>query len=132
MTSAHLQMIETSLGIILPETYKCAMAPFPWPAYQGSTETSLWDDPVAIINQTNAQRAGFGGAPPWPTHYVVIGDEDDACPYALDCQTGTVIWTDHGYLNENPLAKFPNVAELVANGMSVWAAAPLKPWWKIW
>lgn len=42
--------------------------------------------------------------PESPPQYVYIGDEDDACPYALDCENGSVTYTDHGDLME-PLAQ---------------------------
>ena len=35
-----------------------------------------------------------------------MGDEADACPYALDCQTGRLIHTDKGHLNRPPLADY--------------------------
>ena len=53
MTSLHLRTIEASLGINLPDAYKNMMAAFPWPALQGSTEVSVWDDPTPIVEQTN-------------------------------------------------------------------------------
>jgi len=65
-----------------------------------------------IVDRTQEQRAGFAGGQPWAHQYVYIGDEDDACPYALDCDTGSVIYTDHGDLKK-PLARFASVAEFV-------------------
>jgi hypothetical protein len=115
-------VIEAALGVVLPEAYKNVMASFPWPAFRDSTEASLWDNPTAIVDQTKAQRAGFGGAPPWPAHYVMIGDESDACPYALDCKTGAIVQTDHGNLKNQPLATFHSVAELVAETTQAWEA----------
>ena len=131
MTPQQLQTIESSLGVLLPEQYKKVMASYPWPAFQGSTEASLWDDPDAIIEQTTAQRAGFGGTPSWPTQFVVIGDEDDACPYALDCATGRIIQTDHGNMRLAALADYASIVELLSELRPIYDEAR-KRWWKVW
>jgi hypothetical protein len=132
MTTQQLQMIESTLNVVLPEAYKQVMASYPWPAYQGSTEASLWDDPSAIVEQTQAQRAGFGDSPQWPQNFVVIGDEDDACPYALDCATGRIVQTDHGNLKVQALAEFLSIAELVAEARLDYDGTTRKSWWKVW
>jgi len=70
--------------------------------------------------------------PPWPTEFVVIGDEDDACPYALNCTTGRIIQTDHGNLKKAPLQEFDDMARLVAELRKTYEGVVRKPWWKIW
>ena len=132
MTSHHLRTIEASLGINLPASYKNVMAAFPWPTFQGSTEVSLWDDPTPIVEQTLEYRSGFGGAPPWPAEFVVIGDEEDACPYALNCTSGRIIQTDHGDLKKTPLREFDDITELVAELRKTCDGLVRKSWWKIW
>ncbi len=72
-------------------------------------ELSLFDDAELNIERTLEYRRGFGGAPPWPADYVHIGDDDDACPYALHCGDGTILKTDHGNLTKRPLAAFASV-----------------------
>ena len=126
MTPLDLRSIEASLGVVLPSAYKEFMA-----TPQSSANTSFWDDADEIIKQTKAQRKGFGGAPPWPADLVVIGDEEDACLYALDCRTGTVVQTDHGNLDSKPLATFGSVAELIEATAEAMEAAR-KPWWRFW
>jgi hypothetical protein len=132
MTSQELRAIESSLGITLPHEYKTAMAAYPWPAFQGSQEASLWDAPAPIIEQTLEYRSGFGGAPPWPAEFVVIGDEEDACPYALKCTSGRIMQTDHGNLNKAPLQEFDGIKELVCELRKTYDGLVRKPWWKIW
>jgi len=132
MTPQELQTIESCLGVVLPEAYKQVMASYPWPAFEGSTAASLWDNPAAIVEQTTAQRAGFGGAPSWPTQLVVIGDEDDACPYAIDCTTGSIIQTDHGNLQAEALADYPSISELLSVLRPIYDGQTRKPWWNVW
>ena len=111
---------------------KHVMASFPWPEFQGSAEVSLWDDPTPIIEQTLEYRAGFGGAPPWPAEFVVIGDEEDACPYALNCNSCRIIQADHGNLKKTPLQEFDGIKELVCELRKTHDCIVRKPWWKIW
>jgi len=132
MTSQQLRTIESSLGVALPDVYKSEMTAFPWPAFQGSSEASLWDDPTQIVEQTLEYRSGFGGAPPWPAEFVVIGDEDDACPYAINCTTGRIIQTDHGNLKNPPLQEFDQITDLVSELRKIYDGFVRKPWWKIW
>lgn len=132
MNAKDISKIETALGVSLPQSYKSAMCPFLWPAYEGTTDASLWDDANAIVEETLAQRKGFGGAPPWPKNLIVIGDENDACPYALDCDTGRVIYTDHNRLEEEPLDEFSDLSKLIEQVRDTWEKALEKPWWKFW
>lgn len=132
MTLDQLRSIESALAITLPDAYRSTMAAYPWQAFHGSAEASLWDDPEPIIDQTRAYRSGFGGAPPWPTEFVVIGDEDDACPYAINCTTGRIIQTDHGNLKKTPLQEFDQITDLVSELRKTYDGLVRKPRWKIW
>jgi hypothetical protein len=85
-----------------------------------------------IIQRTLEQRSGYEGAPAWPSQFVVIGDEDDACPYALDCSTGRIIQTDHGNLKKTPLLEFTGITELVDEINETYDGLEQKPWWKFW
>lgn len=109
MTLAQLSRMETQLQVRLPTAYKDVVASFPWPEFTGSTEFSLWDDDSLNIKRTLEYRAGYGGAPSWPADYIHIGDDDDACPYALRCSDGTILKTDHGNLTAQPLATFESM-----------------------
>ena len=110
MSDEDLNRIETALQVRLPETYRSVMLTLPAGRYDGY---SLHEDASMIADRTNEQRSGYAGGQPWPQQYVYIGDEDDACPYALDCETGAVIYADHGNLAK-PLARFDSVTEFVA------------------
>lgn len=113
MTHQETTLMEEKLQVTLPTTYKQTVTSFPWPEFAGGTEFSLWDDAALNVERTLEYRDGYGGAPPWPSDYVHIGDDDDACPYALRCSDGTIVKTDHGNLTARPLAKFASVEEFV-------------------
>ena len=106
-------MMEEQLQVTLPTAYKDVVAPFPWRDFAGGTEFSLWDNAALNIERTLEYRKGYGGAPPWPLDYVHIGDDDDACPYALGCSDGTIVKTDHGNLTTRPLATFGSIGIFV-------------------
>jgi hypothetical protein len=109
MSEADLNQIEQGLGVRLPESYRSVMLALPSGRYGGY---SLHEDASMIVERTKEQRAGYAGGQPWPLQYLYIGDEDDACPYALDCESGSVTYTDHGNLTE-PLAHFASVSDFV-------------------
>jgi hypothetical protein len=109
MSEADLNQIEAALEVRLPESYRSVMLALPMGQYDGY---SLHEDVSKIVSRTKEQRSGYAGGQPWPHRYVYIGDEDDACPYALDCESGSVTYTDHGNLAE-PLARFGSVTEFL-------------------
>jgi hypothetical protein len=113
MTLEHLTLMEQQLHVTLPTAYKQVVTTFPWPEFAGGTEFSLWDDAALNVERTLEYREGYGGAPPWPLDYIHIGDDDDACPYALRCSDGTVVKTDHGNLTARPLARFASMETFV-------------------
>ena len=106
-------MMEERLQVTLPNAYKKAVADFPWQQFAGSTRFSLWDDAALNIERTLEYREGYGGSPPWPLDYVHIGDDDDACPYAMRCSDGTIVKTDHGNLIKPSLERFASVEAFV-------------------
>jgi hypothetical protein len=113
MIHEELTAMEQQLQVTLPDAYKQIMLSYPWPQFASTTDSSLWDDAALNIERTLEYRAGYGGAPPWPLEYVHIGDDDDACPYALRCSDGTIVKTDHGNLRERPLKEFASPDALV-------------------
>src|SRR4030095_5922549 len=113
MTNDDHSMMEQRLQVQLPAAYKAAVVPYPWPELANSTHYSLWDDAALNVKRTLEYRAGYGRAPAWPLQCVHIGDDDDACPYALNCSDGTIIKTDHGNLTKTPLDTFPDAHAFV-------------------
>lgn len=99
MTNGDIRKIEGTLNVELPPP--CA-AFLTSPRPSEIDEVTISADPDQIIQWTQQQRNGFGGAHPWPPEFVCLGDESDACPYALNCSTGALIRTDHGALEKNP------------------------------
>ena len=95
MTESDIALIEQSLGVKLPEAYRSLMS-----GEESSrlAEGGIFDDAGLIIERTKEYRGGYEGAPAWPNHLVYIGDQEDACPYALDSLTGSIVQVDHGVL----------------------------------
>jgi hypothetical protein len=113
MTLENLKMMEVRLHVTPPSDYKGVLLAYPWPEFAGGSEFSLWDDAVLNVERTLEYRNGYGGAPAWPSDYVHIGDDDDACPYAMSCSDGTIVKTDHGNLTARPLSRYGSVETLV-------------------
>lgn len=111
MTSFDIAAIEEKLGLKLPADYRTVLC---GPDAARLDEAGLFDDASLIVRRTKEQRAGYGGAPPWPDSVVYIGDQEDACPYALDVISGCIVQTDHGNLSSRPLARYANILELAA------------------
>src|SRR5689334_7515982 len=112
MNREQLTMMEQQLQVTLPTAYKQLLMDFPWTEFAGGTRFSLWDDAALNIKRTLEYRQGYDDAPPWPPDYVHIGDDNDACPYALCCSDGTIVKTAYGKLTF-PLATFGNLDEFV-------------------
>jgi hypothetical protein len=111
MTQEDLIMMEERLKITLPPAYRDLLANYPWPKSIGAAQLSLFDDAALNIERTLEYRRGYGGAPPWPADYVHIGDDEDACPYAMRCSDGTIVKTDHGNLQARPLESYASVGD---------------------
>ena len=129
MIPSDIDKIEEALAVRLPEQYRVAI--------QGAdaselSKYGLFDDAALIIERTLEQRVGYGGAAPWPQPFVYIGDQEDACPYALDCTSGIVVHSDHGSLQET-LGRYGSVRELTAGLLDeTEAQAPRPGWWRFW
>src|SRR6266481_560515 len=110
VNTTGLQSIERELGLRVPAGYRR----FQLERSSSKVDTtSVSDDSAIIIEKTFEYRCGFGGAPAWPMDVLWIGDEDDACPYALCCSTGEVMQSDHGNLGEKPLSRYVNFDSFV-------------------
>jgi hypothetical protein len=101
MTETDLQLIERELGIILPDSYKRALVPFPIPALVGNTDYPLWDDAQALIRLNRDLRKGTRFSPAWPTHFFAIGDPhgDELIAIDLRAPNAPVWWLDHGFID---------------------------------
>ena len=76
---------------------------------------SLIDNAESIVEATLLYRNGFMGLEPWQVNLIYIGDEADACPYILNCNTGTVIRSEKGDIKKPPLAEFKNLNEFLSS-----------------
>lgn len=106
LTNNDVARIESALSVRLPSEYVTFLTQER--SYATIDETTALSDADAIIEATQEYRRGFAGLPPWPHCYIYIGDEADACPYALDTESGRVIRMDKGNLDRRPLAEYPS------------------------
>lgn len=112
-SDSDVARIESGLNVRLPDDYATFLT-------QDRSEATVDDttalsDADAIIAATQEYRRGFAGLPPWPHFYIYIGDETDACPYALDTASGRVIRMDKGNLDRAPLAQYPTFTAFSAS-----------------
>jgi hypothetical protein len=130
MTSTDLDKIEQTLGLRLPADYRTLMT---GDSADRLVNSGLFTDAGKVIERTLEQRNGFGGAPPWPARFVYLGDQEDACPYALDCTSGRVTHSDHGRL-DSALGTFESVS-LLAQSLATEDSEQADgdpAWWKFW
>ncbi len=104
MKRADVAHIERSLEVSLPRAYVAFLT-----ARRGNSAldaTDVLEDATAIVNATELYRRGFEGLRPWPSELVYVGDQADACPYAVNCTTGEVMQTDKGNLDRPALRRW--------------------------
>ncbi len=104
MNEDQLRKIEDSLDLKLPPDYRRFLTADP--GEDILDDTTVMRDEDGVIEATLDYRKGFEGLAPWPKHWIYIGDEADACPYALDCLSGELIRMDKGNLDREPLARY--------------------------
>jgi len=102
MSEHDVRRMEAALQVALPWAY----ASFLQERGELPDNTTVLDMADIVIACTMEYRAGAYGLPPWPAHLVYVGDEADACPYALDCNTGGVIHLHKGDVTTRPIARF--------------------------
>ena len=112
MKQVAVNEVEIALGIKLPDDYINIFSSqdeeyFP-------DEVSLIRDPKSIIESTMEYRNGFSGLPKWPSSYIYIGDEADACPYVLNTESGSIAKLDKGNIEKQPIHTFQNINEFIA------------------
>ena len=134
MTEDQIAGIELKLGVQLPPDYRAFLT-------RDEGDDVLDDVTVLtgadeIVEATLEYRKGFAGLPPWPAHWVYVGDESDACPYMADCLTGKFLQTDKGNVKRPPLEEFASFADFRAEreetarrDAAIQAAMP-PPTWK--
>lgn len=116
MSVQEISRVEAELQLTLPAAY----ADFLRTRGDYPDNTTVLDTADLIIGCTTEYRHGIYGAPPWPWHLVCIGDEADACPYALDCLSGEIVQTHKGNTTARPIARFADfTAFLEAKGAGV-------------
>lgn len=113
MTSEQIDSIETALDVKLPQALR---------DFLGRTreendpdEVMVLPWPEAIIGFTLDFRKGFvEEMMPWPARFVYLGDQADACAYALDCESGEILHTHKGYLENKLLERYASFEDWLA------------------
>lgn len=103
MNQNDILKIETTLNVKLPSEFIDFITSER--NYDAIDEVTVMDDANNIIEATTEYREGKFNQN-WPNHLLYIGDEADASPYALDCQTGILNRLDKGSLVKKPLESF--------------------------
>ena len=114
MKLEELHQIENALGITFSEIYKQVMVDYPFKEDAGTINWSLWDDSGKITEWNLIYRNGYGPCPEWSKNYYLIGSEGDACPLAINLESGIVIKTNHGRVCEEPLEEYESFEEYLA------------------
>lgn len=112
MKIEDIRRIESALNVKLPSDFVEFM--ISERNYDAIDEVSVFDDANTIIEATIAYRQGKCSQQ-WPMQLVYIGDESDACPYALDCISAELKRLDHGSIEIKPLETFSSFQEFLTN-----------------
>lgn len=112
MNESEIRKIEKSLRVTLPETYRTFLK-IERDADHYLDDTTIVDEADIIIQATLDYRKGFEGLKAWPEHLIFVGDEADACPYAINCLDGKFIRTDKGNIERNPLESFDSFESFI-------------------
>ncbi len=123
MQTRDVARIESTLSVSLPDAYRGFL--LSERTDDRIDATSVLDDPETIIASTLAYRNGFEGLSPWPKPFVYVGDEADACPYLIDCDTGAFARSDKGDLSRAMLERYANFDAFVASRMSAASSEPV-------
>ncbi|MCX2831464.1 SMI1/KNR4 family protein [Microbulbifer thermotolerans] len=106
----QVEYVQKELDVKLPKEY-VDFVKIDRPFFIDST--ALIDDAFVIIELTKRYRLGEDGLPKWPNSYVYIGDEADACPYVIDCQSNKVFKLDKGNVDRPPLLEFDSFQKFI-------------------
>ena len=113
MKRPDVAQIERSLDVSLPSAYVEFLTTRR--AASALDRTELLDDATAIVEATELYRRGFEGLRCWPGELVYVGDQADACPYAVSCTTGEVMQTDKGNLDRPALQRWSSFQAFAAS-----------------
>jgi hypothetical protein len=84
MTGTDLDRLEQGLGVTLPATYRALMCSYPFAEDHPAAENWLVPDPDRVLSLQFGGYRTRNGPAPWPTHYVVVGNDGGEEAYVLD------------------------------------------------
>lgn len=111
LSAVDIAEIERVLEIALPQEYESFLR-LRIPEIDATT---VIDTAATIIEMTLDYRKGFSGLPGWAADMIYVGDEADACPYALNCATGELFRTDKGDLARPTLESYRTFSAFIRN-----------------
>jgi hypothetical protein len=111
MSAEDIDKIESTLQVKLPQDFAEFLR-------KGRSQDVIDDqtvlpDGASFIEATLEYRKGPYGLPPWPPAYLYVGDESDACPYVLDCDSGRFFQTHKGNINAEPISTHASFSAFV-------------------
>ncbi|GAA5495105.1 hypothetical protein Rhal01_01277 [Rubritalea halochordaticola] len=112
--------IENSLNVTLPKSYVNVMVNYPYIEDEGTMNWSLGDNPQSLVEITQYYRKGSKMNPPWPLEIIVIGDEGDGCPIALNLETNEVYKYERGNITKEPLEYYRSFESYVEELNKCW------------
>lgn len=105
LSDEDIASIERELDVTLPASYKRFLTEREEGSDVAIDAESVRDDARTVIDVTLQYRAGFAGLPAWPAAWVYVGEEADACPHAVDCESGVCLRVDKGNPLREPLER---------------------------
>jgi len=105
LSGEEIATIERELEVTLPAAYKRFLMCREEGCDVEIDAESVRDDARTVIDATLQYRAGFAGLPAWPAAWLYVGEEADACAYALDCASGVCLRLDKGHPLRAPLER---------------------------
>lgn len=124
MNRDDLTLIESRLGLKLPEEYQRVMLDYPFGTLRGNDDSELFDEPTMIIVRNTECRKGGPGSKRWPASLLFIGHDGAGGFHALDLSANParVLLLDQGNSER---------ATVLADSLDEWIAhlrKELVPW----
>ena len=86
MTHDDVDQIECRLAIRIPDDYRTCVTNYPDDLSEDARKYDLWDNPKAVIANTEGLRIRFLTSGKWPHTFLVIGSSGCGDYYYLDTE----------------------------------------------
>lgn len=149
MKPEDIQLIETALGLKLPDSYVEVVLNYPCPEIADVCESGLFSDPLWVIQVNQEHRRGGWFGMDWPPHFFAIGDDGcgdtyfmvigkDDRVYFADHECGPSFETEledcasSESVQEHVEKELDLVRELEEEEMRQAERRKNKKWWQFW